>query len=171
MILANFEHYHWIYWVGPILGSLMASSLYKLMKMLEYETANPGQDFDEHEKEHFDPKKHTTRPPPVVSVEPSDEILQEKHGQHSHIKGISGQEYYDPDGTKAYPDSPTAGKGRHNKMTAMKGGRTEAGFSPGQASSQQPVAGISDIYDAAPGAEAGHIAGGQTSSPESAGSE
>ncbi|KAL6713666.1 Aquaporin-1 [Lecanora helva] len=79
VISHSFEHYHWIYWLGPILGSVLASSLYKLMKMLEYETANPGQDFDEHEKEHFDPEKHTIRPPPVVNFQPSTETLHDKH--------------------------------------------------------------------------------------------
>jgi len=152
VILHSFEHYHWIYWVGPILGSLLASSLYKLMKMLEYETANPGQDFDEHEKEAFDPEKHTSRPPPVVSTQPSDEILQERFGEARHVKEVSGQEYHDPDGTKAYPDSPTAGKDRHKKMAAMKGDRKDAGYSPSQAVSQKPTNGVSDIYDAAPGA-------------------
>ena len=50
------------------MGALLASGLYKFMKMLEYETANPGQDFDEHEKAQFDPEKHTSRPPPIVDV-------------------------------------------------------------------------------------------------------
>ena len=126
------------------------------MKMLEYETANPGQDFDEHEKENFDPEKHTSRPPPVVSVQPSAETLQNKHGDGKDLNEKSGEEYYDPDGRKAYPDSPTAGKGRHDKIAAMKGGRKGAGFSPGQAESQSAAQGVSDIYDAAPGAEAGH---------------
>ncbi len=41
---ASFEHYHWIYWIGPLLGSLLATGFYKLVKLLEYETVNPGQD-------------------------------------------------------------------------------------------------------------------------------
>jgi glycerol uptake facilitator-like aquaporin len=39
---------HWIYWVGPGLGSILAVGFYKFIKMLEYEMANPGQDGDEH---------------------------------------------------------------------------------------------------------------------------
>jgi hypothetical protein len=39
---------HWIYWVGPGLGSVLAIGFYKFIKMLEYEMANPGQDGDEH---------------------------------------------------------------------------------------------------------------------------
>lgn len=38
---------HWIYWVGPGLGSVFAICFYKFIKMLEYEMANPGQDGDD----------------------------------------------------------------------------------------------------------------------------
>lgn len=44
VVLHNFKHYHWIYWVGPLLGSIVAAGFYKFIKSLEYETANPGQD-------------------------------------------------------------------------------------------------------------------------------
>ncbi|KAB8290420.1 hypothetical protein EYC80_010852 [Monilinia laxa] len=44
VVTHNFPGYHWIYWVGPILGAILASGFYKFIKMLEYETANPGQD-------------------------------------------------------------------------------------------------------------------------------
>ncbi|CAJ2513855.1 Uu.00g019740.m01.CDS01 [Anthostomella pinea] len=44
VIAGHFESYHWIYWVGPILGSLLASAFYVTIKALEYETVNIGQD-------------------------------------------------------------------------------------------------------------------------------
>ncbi|KAI1759968.1 aquaporin-like protein [Hypoxylon sp. FL1150] len=44
VVMASFEHYHWIYWVGPIMGSLLASAFYTAIKALEYETVNPEQD-------------------------------------------------------------------------------------------------------------------------------
>ncbi|KAK8111594.1 aquaporin [Apiospora kogelbergensis] len=44
VVLGSFSDYHWIYWVGPILGSLLASAFYLLVKALEYETVNPDQD-------------------------------------------------------------------------------------------------------------------------------
>lgn len=40
----NFETYHWIYWVGPLLGAFLSAGFFKFIKMLEYETANPDQD-------------------------------------------------------------------------------------------------------------------------------
>ena len=46
----TFDTYHWIYWLGPILGSIVAAGFYKFIKALEYETANPDQDTDHDEK-------------------------------------------------------------------------------------------------------------------------
>ncbi|CCH44986.1 putative membrane protein [Wickerhamomyces ciferrii] len=42
----SFPTYHWIYWVGPFLGSLISFGVWQLLKILNYETANPGQDSD-----------------------------------------------------------------------------------------------------------------------------
>jgi len=40
----SFPGYHWIYWLGPILGSVLATGFYAVVKFLNYEEANPGQD-------------------------------------------------------------------------------------------------------------------------------
>ncbi|KAK5680073.1 hypothetical protein LTS10_008023 [Elasticomyces elasticus] len=40
----NFQHYHWIYWIGPLLGALVAAGYYHFVKFFNYEDANPGQD-------------------------------------------------------------------------------------------------------------------------------
>jgi len=40
----SFPGYHWIYWVGPVLGSLLAAGLFRVVKRLHYEEANKGQD-------------------------------------------------------------------------------------------------------------------------------
>lgn len=45
-VFVGFPGYHWIYWLGPVLGSVLAFGLYTLMKWLDYTTANPGQDSD-----------------------------------------------------------------------------------------------------------------------------
>jgi aquaporin related protein len=34
----EFTSYHWIYWVGPIAGTILAVLIFKLVKALEYET-------------------------------------------------------------------------------------------------------------------------------------
>ncbi|CAK4034432.1 aquaporin-2-like [Lecanosticta acicola] len=47
----NFHGYHWIYWVGPLLGAIVASGFYKFIKILEYETVNPDQDTDKSKDE------------------------------------------------------------------------------------------------------------------------
>ena len=40
----DFPGYHWIYWVGPAMGGLLAAGYYKFVKLWKYEEANPGQD-------------------------------------------------------------------------------------------------------------------------------
>lgn len=47
VINRQFPGYHWIYWVGPLLGSLLASGFFALLKQLRYQTCNPGQDYNE----------------------------------------------------------------------------------------------------------------------------
>jgi hypothetical protein len=49
-VITGFVGYHWIYWLGPFMGSLLAFAVYKLFKWLDYQTANPGQDDDDLER-------------------------------------------------------------------------------------------------------------------------
>lgn len=56
---------HWVYWVGPCLGALLAAGFYWFIKAVEFQTANPGQDFDDLEANAFDPTQDLSRP--VVS--------------------------------------------------------------------------------------------------------
>lgn len=46
VVKREFHNTHWIYWVGPGIGAMLAAGFYRVMKMLEYEHANPGQDDD-----------------------------------------------------------------------------------------------------------------------------
>ncbi|TVY37966.1 Aquaporin [Lachnellula subtilissima] len=41
VVVKSFPNYHWIYWIGPFAGALLAAALYKLVKSLEYENATP----------------------------------------------------------------------------------------------------------------------------------
>jgi hypothetical protein len=49
VVTRNFPGYHYIYWFGPLMGTLLAFGVYKIIKLVEYQTVNPGQDFDDHE--------------------------------------------------------------------------------------------------------------------------
>lgn len=40
----NFPGYHWIYWVGPFMGSGLTAGYYRFVKWANYEEANQGQD-------------------------------------------------------------------------------------------------------------------------------
>ncbi|OAX83267.1 hypothetical protein ACJ72_02378 [Emergomyces africanus] len=42
----SFPGYHWIYWLGPALGSLIAVGWYWFLRALRFQTCNPGQDND-----------------------------------------------------------------------------------------------------------------------------
>ncbi|RDW82585.1 aquaporin [Coleophoma cylindrospora] len=44
VIAGSFDRYHWLYWIGPFLGSLLAAGFYGLMKTLDYEDVNGDQD-------------------------------------------------------------------------------------------------------------------------------
>ncbi|PGH07000.1 aquaporin rerated protein, other eukaryote [Blastomyces parvus] len=44
VINRSFPRYHWIYWLGPCLGSLMAVGFYLFLRAFRFETCIPGQD-------------------------------------------------------------------------------------------------------------------------------
>ncbi|KZT36346.1 aquaporin-like protein [Sistotremastrum suecicum HHB10207 ss-3] len=43
-VFSGFPTIHWIYWVGPTLGSLFSTALYSALKQLKYQNLNPNQD-------------------------------------------------------------------------------------------------------------------------------
>jgi hypothetical protein len=49
VVTRDFPGYHYIYWFGPLMGTLLAWGMYRIVKLAEYQTINPGQDFDDHE--------------------------------------------------------------------------------------------------------------------------
>lgn len=97
VVLRSFPSYHWIYWVGPILGSLLSVAFYRFIKVLEYETVNPGQDFDEKEARvsHFDEENASTardveRPNTVDLVS----SRQSNQGQRDGVRSSDGTNLY-----------------------------------------------------------------------------
>lgn len=43
-VVSGFDASHWVYWVGPFLGSLLAVVLYSILKHVKYWHINPAQD-------------------------------------------------------------------------------------------------------------------------------
>lgn len=77
---------HWIYWVGPGIGSVFAIGFYKFIKMLEYEMANPGQDGDDHNDPTKNPN-HEVREKQRMSTARVLSAL----GYHAHVSDDQAQ--------------------------------------------------------------------------------
>ncbi|POW04333.1 hypothetical protein PSHT_11240 [Puccinia striiformis] len=45
-VITGFKSYHWIYWIGPSIGSIVAAMIYLFLKSVDYESFNPKQDSD-----------------------------------------------------------------------------------------------------------------------------
>ncbi|KAG8735855.1 hypothetical protein FRC12_017877 [Ceratobasidium sp. 428] len=43
-VVSGFDKHHWVYWVGPFIGSLIATLLYSFLKHIKYWHLNPDQD-------------------------------------------------------------------------------------------------------------------------------
>lgn len=74
MVTGIFDIEHWIYWVGPAVGAIIAVVFYKFIKILEYEVANPGQDDDDKDQE-FKEKEGT---PDLESGTPVKKVRKER---------------------------------------------------------------------------------------------
>jgi aquaporin related protein len=44
VVARSFPGYHWIYWLGPVMGGVLAGGYYKWLRYMNYEQVNPGQD-------------------------------------------------------------------------------------------------------------------------------
>ncbi|KAG8723859.1 hypothetical protein FRC09_001438 [Ceratobasidium sp. 395] len=54
-VVTGFHKQHWVYWVGPSIGCLMATALFHFLKHIQYWNLNPDQDSDDFEKSPPDP--------------------------------------------------------------------------------------------------------------------
>jgi aquaporin related protein len=68
----TFNTYHWIYWVGPMLGAILASCFYMFIKALEYETVNLVADPKTALGEKY---AHTNRPQTADTGHSADKII------------------------------------------------------------------------------------------------
>ncbi|WQF85837.1 Putative major intrinsic protein [Colletotrichum destructivum] len=48
-VVGDFPSYHWIYWLAPTFGSMVACGFYVVLRQLRYYECNPGQESDGHE--------------------------------------------------------------------------------------------------------------------------
>ncbi|KAF8602330.1 putative aquaporin 1 [Ceratobasidium sp. AG-I] len=64
-VVTGFDEEHWVYWVGPFVGSLMATAFYSVLKHIRYWQLNPEQDVS-------DPKKSPAGP--VSNIMPNGHL-------------------------------------------------------------------------------------------------
>ncbi|OBT72434.1 hypothetical protein VF21_08226 [Pseudogymnoascus sp. 05NY08] len=85
----HFPRYFWIYFLGPLLGALLAVGFYKLLNSMRYQTCNPGQDFGEEEV----PQETGTIPGHYESGSPPLKHARNVSGATAvnHDDGIGGQ--------------------------------------------------------------------------------
>lgn len=81
VVTGSFPGYHYIYWFGPAMGTLLAFAMYRIVKSVEYQTVNPGQDFDDHEAALFNPpddpdSKEQVERPNVAAIEAREAVAQ-----------------------------------------------------------------------------------------------
>ncbi|EAT87291.1 hypothetical protein HBI56_170120 [Parastagonospora nodorum] len=118
VVTRNFPSYHYIYWFGPVMGTLLAFGMYRIVKIVEYETVNPGQDFDDHEAAAFQPPENAETAeevgrPNVAAIaleeairaaNPGSADSQEGDEKKAHTETSDGS----PSGTLVYREKPSA---------------------------------------------------------------
>ncbi|KAL9120401.1 MAG: hypothetical protein Q9187_003044 [Circinaria calcarea] len=141
--------------VGPILGSLLASGFYIFIKMLEYETANPGQDKDDTEPRVLAPGQD--RPRPRVSFAP-EEPQSPPNGHDGETVDRDVVEDSNRHIVSNRSQSVLDWLGRP-QMSALRGGRTGPTYPPveGAANYTTRNTRLAESFNTAPVAEAGRI--------------
>lgn len=99
VITGNWPGYHYIYWFGPLMGTLLAFGMYRIVKMVEYQTVNPGQDFDDHEAALFKPPSNPSSATQVerpnvaaIAAEEAVRMASRSSGSGSgHLEGIESR--------------------------------------------------------------------------------
>ena len=113
VVTRSFPGYHYIYWFGPVMGTLLAFGMYKIVTSVEYQTVNPGQDFDDHEAAHFNPpddpdSKEQVERPNVAAIEAREAVEQA-------VERIAGQS--SGDRSDAYDGIESRLSGDHHRVS------------------------------------------------------
>ena len=118
VVTRNFPPYHYIYWFGPVMGTLLAFGMYRIVKIVEYETVNPGQDFDDHEAAAFQPPENAETAeevgrPNVAAIALEEAIRAANTGSAGSQEGDENKEHTEtsdgsPSGTLVYREKPSA---------------------------------------------------------------
>lgn len=116
VITGNWPGYHYIYWFGPLMGTLLAFGMYRIVKMVEYQTVNPGQDFDDHEAALFKPPSNPSSATQVerpnvaaIAAEEAVRMASRSSGSGSgHLDGIESRLSGDGYGSRHTSQAPPA---------------------------------------------------------------
>ncbi|KAF2018246.1 aquaporin-like protein [Aaosphaeria arxii CBS 175.79] len=111
----RFPGYHYIYWFGPLMGTLLAWGMYKIVKTVEYQTVNPGQDFDDHEAAAFKPPENPdsadqVERPNVAAIAAEEAVRMASRssgGSNTAYDGIEGRMSQDGPGANRPSDTYT----------------------------------------------------------------
>jgi aquaporin related protein len=155
VVNTSFKHYHWIYWLGPMLGSIVAAGFYKFIKVLEYETANPDADQDhaakvQHKKNLLmaaginEADAHQVASELHANSQAQDERSASEATSEKTVVGNGGQQG-GPDGKiLANGQGRSSLDGEHNEVkygTAFRSGSTSAATN-GNVHQQRPSGGL-----------------------------
>lgn len=100
VVTRNFPGYHYIYWCGPTMGTLLAFGMYRIVKTVEYQTVNPGQDFDDHEIAAFKPPENAevaeqVERPNVAAIAVEEAVRMASRGDSERSRSIGGDDGID----------------------------------------------------------------------------
>uniref|UniRef100_A0A0K3C7V8 BY PROTMAP: gi/472588445/gb/EMS25917.1/ water channel [Rhodosporidium toruloides NP11] gi/647396237/emb/CDR38261.1/ RHTO0S03e07030g1_1 [Rhodosporidium toruloides] n=1 Tax=Rhodotorula toruloides TaxID=5286 RepID=A0A0K3C7V8_RHOTO len=122
VVLKDFTRYHWIYWLGPVLGATIAAGFYRFIKFLEYETVLGPEPSEEchHPVLQLSPSATPSagNVPAGEGVDPSEGYMIEGTGFGDLLHSISSESRNSPSGQHRHPSLP-AYDARFDKLENM----------------------------------------------------
>lgn len=141
VVTASFPRTHWVYWIGPLIGSLMAVGFYLLLKAFDYSSVAFGQDAD-HEidggERHvvgsalfskMGKKLWVVYPPPPVPAGTDSEIAEKPEVVEFDARNMAMQEALrDGNAHLLDPEMGTKPQGGHSAVNAANESRRGSAF-------------------------------------------